>query len=218
MFPQSQTWTQTERGHLTHVDTLAVAATQSGVVSIVVNDAKTGQTDNLERSVPVKNVRLSAFPLCCACGVGHSGVVEQAGFPGTTDFGGLLKPDVLAHHTIVLDDNVISGSVNVSATVYASPVGSLMSALEALIQEPCGCFEQTSSTTYPLVMAQMYFKTHSGVDPVLIDRAHKHLRSGYEKLTSKSVSAGFAGCVRETTWIVCCGVMLCRLRDEGRRI
>jgi len=32
--------------------------------------------------------------------------------------------------------------------------------LERLIQEPCGCFEQTSSTTYPLVMAQRYFKSH----------------------------------------------------------
>jgi alpha-2-macroglobulin-like protein len=118
------------------VDTIATSATQAGVVSVVVNDAKSGQSDNVERVVPVK----------------------QAGFPIVTDFGGLLKHGTAVQHTLVLDDNVIAGSANVSAVVYVTPVGSLMAALEALIQDPCGCFEQTSSTTYPLIMAQTYFK------------------------------------------------------------
>lgn len=47
-------------------------------------------------------------------------------------------------------------------------MSNLSSALEQLIREPCGCFEQTSSTVYPLAMAQKYFKTHTGVDPKLI--------------------------------------------------
>ena len=50
--------------------------------------------------------------------------------------------------------------------------------LERLIQEPCGCFEQTSSTTYPLVMAQRYFKSHQGVDPKLIARSEDVLARG----------------------------------------
>ncbi len=43
-----------------------------------------------------------------------------------------------------------------------------MSAMKQLIREPCGCFEQTSSTVYPLTMAQKYFQTHSDVDPELV--------------------------------------------------
>lgn len=83
----------------------------------------------------------------------------QAGFPVVLPFGGQLnsRPSV---HTITLDDNVIPGSVNLTAVAYVTPIGSLMQALEALLQEPCGCFEQTSSTTYPLVMAQTYFKVY----------------------------------------------------------
>jgi uncharacterized protein YfaS (alpha-2-macroglobulin family) len=115
---------------------VAVSATQAGIVSVVVNDVKSGQSDTVEKSLPVKH----------------------AGFPVAADFGGLLKPGEVSQHTVVLDENVIAGSVNMSAIVYVTPVGSLMSALEALIQEPCGCFEQTSSTTYPLIMAQSYFK------------------------------------------------------------
>ena len=60
--------------------------------------------------------------------------------------------------TFTMPNDVVPGSVNVTARAYASPVGNLLQALEALIREPHGCFEQTSATTYPLVMAMQYFK------------------------------------------------------------
>ena len=82
----------------------------------------------------------------------------QKGFPATADASGMVRAGKDSHHDITFSDAAVMGSFNVSALVYVTPVGSLMQALEALIQEPCGCFEQTSSTTYPLVMAQMYFK------------------------------------------------------------
>ena len=44
--------------------------------------------------------------------------------------------------------------------LYPTPAGNLTAALKRLLQEPCGCFEQTSSTNYPLVMADQYFTTH----------------------------------------------------------
>ncbi len=52
--------------------------------------------------------------------------------------------------------------VRLEARVMPSPAATLLSALEALIREPCGCFEQTSATTYPMVMALRYFETHQG--------------------------------------------------------
>ena len=48
--------------------------------------------------------------------------------------------------------------MSASRVSVASPHRRLFQALEALIQEPCGCFEQTSATTYPLVMALQYFQ------------------------------------------------------------
>jgi alpha-2-macroglobulin-like protein len=61
--------------------------------------------------------------------------------------------------------------------------------LERLIQEPSGCFEQTSSTCYPLVMAQQYFLTHTGIDPKLVEQSRKHLDSGYAKLAGYECKA-----------------------------
>ncbi|MEI3004872.1 MAG: hypothetical protein V8T87_09665 [Victivallales bacterium] len=43
-----------------------------------------------------------------------------------------------------------------SAKLYPSPLAGMEEALNALLRQPCGCFEQTSSTTYPLVMAQQH--------------------------------------------------------------
>ena len=52
--------------------------------------------------------------------------------------------------------------------IYVSPMSSMKEAMARLIREPFGCFEQTSSTIYPLTMAQRYFKSHLDVDPELI--------------------------------------------------
>ena len=49
--------------------------------------------------------------------------------------------------------------------------------------EPYGCFEQTSSTSYPMVMAQQYFLTHTGVEPSIIEKARNLLDVSYKKLT-----------------------------------
>ena len=37
--------------------------------------------------------------------------------------------------------------------MFAKPLDSVLDPMESLIREPNGCFEQTSSTTYPMTMA-----------------------------------------------------------------
>jgi uncharacterized protein YfaS (alpha-2-macroglobulin family) len=51
------------------------------------------------------------------------------------------------------------------------------------MRQPNGCFEQTSSTNYPLAMAQQYFLRHQGIDPKMIAQANVLLGQGYQKLT-----------------------------------
>ena len=56
--------------------------------------------------------------------------------------------------------------------------------MKSLLHEPCGCFEQTSSTTYPMVMALRYLKSHKSSIEVqaMIEKATKLLKEGYLKL------------------------------------
>ena len=108
--------------------------------------------------------------------------IVSRGFPVEVAQGGMLKPDGTIELTIKIPKSRIPGSVSSAIAVYPTPLASLTDALERLIREPCGCFEQTSSTTYPLVMAQQYFMSHQGVDPKLIERSKALLDKGYKRL------------------------------------
>ncbi|WP_163864213.1 MG2 domain-containing protein [Myxococcus eversor] len=108
--------------------------------------------------------------------------IKPRGFPGTVSFGGLLSSKKPATHTITLPDSVLPGSIRASIALYPGPVSNLTESLARLIREPSGCFEQTSSTTYPMTMAQQYFQTHTGVNPELVASAREKLTSGYQRL------------------------------------
>lgn len=110
--------------------------------------------------------------------------VKPQGFPVEKTFGGILKPGQSVAHTITLPGDTIEASVSSCTSVYLSPLANLTAALERMIQDPYGCFEQTSSTSYPLTMAQQYFLTHPDVDPKLVNRSKSKLDKGYKKLVS----------------------------------
>lgn len=108
--------------------------------------------------------------------------IAPKGFPVEKAFGGILEPGKKAKLQITMENNVVPESVVSNTLVFPSPLANLTGALERMIQEPCGCFEQTSSTSYPLTMAQQYFLSHTGVAPKLIDESRKKLDSGYKML------------------------------------
>jgi hypothetical protein len=110
--------------------------------------------------------------------------VKPLGFPIEVAQGGLLEADSVSHLTIEIPQQIVSGSLTTEIGVFPTPLGNLTQALTSLMQEPSGCFEQTSSTNYPLTMAQQYFTTHTGVDPKIVRESHEMLAHGYQRLTS----------------------------------
>ncbi|HVT82069.1 MAG TPA: alpha-2-macroglobulin family protein, partial [Phycisphaerae bacterium] len=110
--------------------------------------------------------------------------VRPRGFPTQLAFGGLVDASNSAKKMVMVPNRVVPHSMTTFATVYPSPMANLTDAVAALLHEPNGCFEQTSSTNYPLAMAQMYFMTHQGVDPNLAAKGAELLGHGYQKLTA----------------------------------
>lgn len=136
------------------------------------------------------DVALSATAGSFSDKVTRSIVVRPQGFPIEFGRGGLLEPNSLAFHEVTIPADIVSGSFSGKLIVYPTPLASMTSALERLIREPNGCFEQTSSSTYPLVMAQQYFQSHQGVDPTLITRSEEMLAKGYDRLMGFESSGG----------------------------
>jgi hypothetical protein len=108
--------------------------------------------------------------------------VKPLGFPIEFSQGAVLGPQAAFKIDVVIPPDAAPGSVRSSLRLFASPEGNLTAAMERLLQEPYGCFEQTSSTTYPAVMAQQYFTTAGNVDPALVARGRDIVGKGHDRL------------------------------------
>jgi hypothetical protein len=110
--------------------------------------------------------------------------IQPAGFPHQISTGGALESNGSRSFEFTLPSDIVRGSLSSSVTVYPTPLASMTDALQSLLREPYGCFEQTSSTSYPMVMAQQYFLTHTGIDPAIVGKARDLLEVSYKKLSS----------------------------------
>lgn len=116
--------------------------------------------------------------------------VVPSGFPYKIFGAGVLTADVELTHEFTIPKNVVPASVVGELKIFTSPASNLTEAMQQLIQEPCGCFEQTSSTVYPLTMALKYFNSHKDSKPDDIKRSQDILKKGYARLTSFECKKG----------------------------
>jgi alpha-2-macroglobulin-like protein len=62
--------------------------------------------------------------------------------------------------------------------------------LDSIFRLPSGCFEQTSSTTYPNVLALDYLQRTKKNSRAVEDKARKYINLGYQRLVSFEVAGG----------------------------
>jgi uncharacterized protein YfaS (alpha-2-macroglobulin family) len=192
-------------GDVIHLPIAAVSGTPSAMsdVQITVTDADTGGVIHVapfdiaagQRVRKLVDVKVGPMPGTVHLQIkGEAGsysdtvtrtfAIDPLGFPTQIDSGGILSANSKAAHTVIIPDSVAPGSMKATAMLYPTPLANLTEALQGLLQEPNGCFEQTTSTNYPVVMADQYFTTHTGVDPALIARSNDLLDKGYARLIS----------------------------------
>jgi hypothetical protein len=97
------------------------------------------------------------------------------------------RSDVLensASQTVVLPEKWLKGTLQCRVNVYPSTLADLQKGLEAMLREPCGCFEQTSTSNYPNLLVLDYLKESDLAKPELERRARDLLTRGYSMLTS----------------------------------
>lgn len=125
---------------------------------------------------------------------GLSDAIEQAikiipkGFPVKLAGSG---SDAEKEYTFDLQ-NVVQGSQTITFTAFPSTVSEILKGLEGMLQEPYGCFEQTSSSTYPNILVLNYLTTTGQANPELVKRAKDLIGRGYARLAGyESKSGGF---------------------------
>jgi len=84
----------------------------------------------------------------------------------------------------------IEGASNILVKVYPGVFSQVLEGLDGLLQMPFGCFEQTSSVTYPNILVLDYMKTTRQATPEIQMKAEGLINYGYQRLVSYEVPGG----------------------------
>jgi hypothetical protein len=101
--------------------------------------------------------------------------------------GALAAP---ARLDLAVPADTVPGSVRAVLKLYPSKFSQLVEGLDGIFQMPHGCFEQTSSTTYPNILALDYLRRTRQSRPQTEAKAQHYLRLGYQRLLSFEVAGG----------------------------
>ena len=108
---------------------------------------------------------------------------QAKGFPVIETFSG-NKPAI---HQFTIS-KMINGTLLPKLSLYKDVEGQLVNGIESMLREPHGCFEQTSSSTYPNVFILKYLKQAGKLNPEIEAKALSYLKNGYKKLVGFETS------------------------------
>jgi len=123
-------------------------------------------------------------------------------------------------HTFAIPANAIEGGTRVVLTLTPGFASEAVSGTEALLKEPNGCFEQTTSTAWPNTLVTKYLDTTGQLTPELREKAFGLVSAGYQRLvTFESPSGGinwWGGDCQDAGNRILTAIMLWHLKDmEG---
>lgn len=76
----------------------------------------------------------------------------------------------------------MKGSIKAELKAYPDILTDLMSGIESILREPYGCFEQTSSSTYPNILVLQYIRETGQLNKEIEERALDYIKKGYKRL------------------------------------
>jgi uncharacterized protein YfaS (alpha-2-macroglobulin family) len=106
----------------------------------------------------------------------------------TLVFNGRLENTV--QHAVDFPPNAIPDASKIFVRLYPGPLSQVVEGMDAILRMPGGCFEQTSSSTYPNVLALDYMKRTGKLTPEVHAKAEGYIANGYQRLLTFEVPGG----------------------------
>ncbi len=103
-------------------------------------------------------------------------------------FNGRLETSV--QHELNFPAASISEANKILVRLYPGPLSQVIEGMDAILRMPGGCFEQTSSSTYPNVLALDYMKRTKKLTPEVHAKAEGYIANGYQRLLTFEVPGG----------------------------
>lgn len=86
--------------------------------------------------------------------------------------------------------DTIPDSQTIFLRLYPGPLSQVVEGMDSLLRMPGGCFEQTSSSTYPNILALGYMKRTKKATPEIAAKAEGYIANGYQRLVTFEVPGG----------------------------
>lgn len=102
--------------------------------------------------------------------------------------GGRLSSTV--EETIEIPEGAIADASSLMVKVYPGVFSQAVEGLDSILQMPFGCFEQTSSVTWPNIMVLDYMKATRQSTPEIRMKAEGFINTGYQRMVSYEVPGG----------------------------
>ncbi len=103
-------------------------------------------------------------------------------------FNGRLENTV--QHELIFPANSVPDASKIFVRLYPGPLSQVIEGMDSILSMPGGCFEQTSSSTYPNVLALDYMKRTKKLTPEVHAKAEGYIANGYQRLLTFEVPGG----------------------------
>jgi len=100
------------------------------------------------------------------------------------------KLNQAVRETITIPADAIEGGSDLFVKVYPGAFSQVLEGMDSIFRMPNGCFEQTSSTTYPNVLVLNYLRETGQPKPEIEMKALEFINAGYQRLLSYEVDGG----------------------------
>jgi uncharacterized protein YfaS (alpha-2-macroglobulin family) len=103
-------------------------------------------------------------------------------------FNGRLENSI--QHDLHFPAESIPDASSIFVRLYPGPLSQVIEGMDGILRMPGGCFEQTSSSTYPNVLALDYMKRTKKLTPEIHAKAEEYIANGYQRLLTFEVPGG----------------------------
>jgi uncharacterized protein YfaS (alpha-2-macroglobulin family) len=91
---------------------------------------------------------------------------------------------------VVIPQGAIPDASKIFVKFYPGALSQVVEGLDSILRMPGGCFEQTSSSTYPNVLVMDYLKSSKKITPEIQAKAEGYISLGYQRLVTFEVQGG----------------------------
>ncbi|SVB84278.1 uncharacterized protein METZ01_LOCUS237132, partial [marine metagenome] len=92
--------------------------------------------------------------------------------------------------SIEIPTGAIEGANDLYVKIYPGAFSQVVEGMDGIFQMPYGCFEQTSSATYPNILVLDYMRRNKQTKPEIEMKALNFINIGYQRLLSYEVKGG----------------------------